>query len=88
MNCSQLKILDTYPVTYKLKDYNGEVLQGSFYEQEMLRTETADYYEINEILKTRMVGKKKEYLVSFLGWPSPKFDLWVTEADIYDIPKN
>ena len=30
----QLKI----PVTYKITDYNGEEIQGSFYEQELQRT--------------------------------------------------
>ena len=39
------KVLDTDPITYKLKGYSEEVLQGSFYEHEMLKTETADYYE-------------------------------------------
>ena len=28
----------TVPVTYKKKDYNGEEIQGSFYEQELPKT--------------------------------------------------
>ena len=28
----------TIPVTYKITDYNGEEIQGSFYEQELQKT--------------------------------------------------
>ena len=31
------KIQLTIPVTYKITDYNGEEIQGSFYEQELQR---------------------------------------------------
>ena len=32
------KIQLTIPVTYKITDYNGEEIQGSFYEQELQKT--------------------------------------------------
>ena len=32
------KIQLTIPVTYKITEYNGEEIQGSFYEQEVQRT--------------------------------------------------
>ena len=32
------KIHLTIPVTYKITDYNGEEIQGSFYEQELQKT--------------------------------------------------
>ena len=32
------KILLTIPVTYKITDYNGVEIQGSFYEQELQKT--------------------------------------------------
>ena len=32
------KIQLTIPVTYKITDYNGEEIQGSFYEQELKKT--------------------------------------------------
>ena len=74
-------------VTYKLVDYDGDPIDGSFYSQELLRTETPEYYEIDKILKTRKVGKKKEMYVSFLGW-NKKFNTWITEDQIYDVPKK
>ena len=33
-----LKIRLTIPVTYKITDYNGEEIQGSFYEQELQKS--------------------------------------------------
>ena len=41
----QLKI----PVTYKITDYNGEEIQGSFYEQELLKTKQ-DIFRITNII--------------------------------------
>ena len=34
------KIKLTIPVTYKITDYNGEEIHGSFYEQELQKTVT------------------------------------------------
>ena len=56
-------------VTYKIVDYDGDVIEGSFYEQELLKTKTEDHYEVEKILGKRKVGKKTEYLVKFYGWP-------------------
>lgn len=36
------KVLKTNPVTYKLKDENGEMLEGSFYQSELQKTELTD----------------------------------------------
>lgn len=78
------QILDTSPVTYKLSDYSGEVLDGSFYEAELEKTQVPTYYEVEKILSTRTVGRKKQYLVKFYGWPD-KFNEWLTEDQIHAI---
>src|SRR5690606_32516648 len=79
------QVLDTQPITYKLKDYNNDVIEGSFYTQELLKTKTPDYYEVEKIIETRKVGKKKQFLVKFTGW-SKRFNAWIDEDDMYDIP--
>ena len=33
-------VLDTDPITYNLVDYDGDQIDGSFYSQEILKTET------------------------------------------------
>ena len=44
------KIQLTLPVTYKITDYNGEEVQGSFYEQELQKT-NQDIFKIEKIIK-------------------------------------
>lgn len=70
------------PPTYKLKDYHSEELQGSFYEQELQKiVKKDDEFLIEAILETRKRGKRKQYLVKWLGWPS-SFNSWVNESDM------
>lgn len=78
------EVLNTDPVTYKLVDYNGDPIAGSFYTEEMIKTKVPDHSEIEKILETRKVGKKKEYLVRFYGWPK-KFDEWLPESQIKNL---
>ena len=42
----------TIPVTYKIIYYNWEVIQGSFYEQELQKTYQGTF-RIEKVLKTR-----------------------------------
>ena len=46
------KIQLTIPVTYKITDYNGEEIQGSFYEQELQKT-SQDVFRIQKILRRK-----------------------------------
>ena len=73
---------------YKLIDFNKEeIIRGIFYEYELQsvdKDQNVEYY-IDKILKYRKrKGKPKEAKVSWLGWPSPKFDSWVLESNIKD----
>ena len=44
------KQLDTSPVTYKLKDLNGENIEGSFYEPELQKSQQ-QVFRIEKVLK-------------------------------------
>ena len=66
----------TIPVTYKMTDYNGEGIQGSFYEQE-LQTTKQDIFRIDKIIKPQ--GNKS--LVKWLGY-NDLFNSWVDNKDI------
>ena len=57
------KIQMTIPVTYKITDYNGEEIQGSFYEQELQKTKQ-DIFRIEKIIKQQ--GNKSP--VKWLGY--------------------
>ena len=69
----------TDPPTYKIKDYDGEVIRGKFYKQELQRIKsTSDTFKIEKILKTRKVKGVKEYLVKWRGYPD-KFNSWTRD---------
>jgi len=57
-----------------------EPIEGSFYEQELLKSAVPDYMEMDKVIQERKKGKKKEYLVSFVGWPK-KFNRWLSEDE-------
>ena len=66
------------PPVYRIADYDGEKLDGTFYEQELERVHKSetDYYRVEKVLRTRMRNKRKEYFVKWLGYPE-KFNSWV-----------
>ena len=35
----KVKVLNTQPLTYKIEDINGEIIEGKYYEQELLKSE-------------------------------------------------
>ena len=52
----------TDPITYKLKDFNGEEIKGSFYEQELQKT-TQEMFRIEKVIRRK--GDKS--LVKWVG---------------------
>ena len=65
------KIQLTIPVTYKITDFNEEVIQGSFYEEELKKT-SQKTFRIEKILNRR--GDKS--LVKWMGYPK-LFNSWI-----------
>ena len=73
------------PPVYKLKDYDGEELKGTFYEKELQKVvKRNDVYEVEKVLKKRGRGKNVQYLVKWLGYPN-KFNSWVPASEINKI---
>ena len=69
------EVLSNLPVPrYKLKEANGDVVVGSFFQDELVQYNPSEFYEI-DVLKTRGKGKKKEFLVHYRGWPNT-YDEW------------
>ena len=66
----------TIPVTYKITDYNGEEIQGSFYQQELQKT-AQDIFRIEKVLKRQ--GDKS--LVKWMGYPK-SFNSWIDTKTI------
>ena len=72
-------------VMYKIKDQGGEEIRGSFYPQEIQQVERAEeIYQIDAILDERNRGRRKEYLVSWEGYPQ-NFNSWVPASSLQSI---
>ena len=73
------KIQRTNPVTYKITDYNGEEIQGTFYEQELQKT-SQEVFIIEKVVKK---GQTKS-LVKWRGYPE-SFNSWVDNKELIKI---
>ncbi|KAF8784258.1 hypothetical protein HNY73_009962 [Argiope bruennichi] len=73
------KILSRIPIVYKLKDFNNNVIEGTFYEREMQKVKDSGYYPVEKVIKKRSKNGKMEYFVKFLGYPE-EFNSWVSEV--------
>ena len=60
---------------YVLKDSVGENITGSFFEDEIILYTPSEFFDV-EVKKERWRGKKKEYLIHYVGYPSHT-DRWV-----------
>ena len=76
-------VLPTNPVTYSLNDFAGDKIQGSFYNEELQKTELTDVFLVDKVIKR----KGDQSLVKWLGWPD-KFNSWVPNSDLKDIQKK
>ena len=65
------KIQLTIPLTYKITGYNGEEIQGSFYEQELQKT-SQKIFRIEKVLNRQ--GDKS--LIKWMGYPK-SFNSWI-----------
>ena len=45
------EVLKTQPPTYKIEDINGEIIEGKYYEQELLKSEF-DFESNNKVLES------------------------------------
>jgi hypothetical protein len=73
------KVQMTTPITYKITDFNGEEIQGTFYEQELQKT-SQELYRIEKVIRRR--GNKS--LVKWLGYPET-FNSWVDNRELIKI---
>jgi hypothetical protein len=74
---SQVQYTD--PPTYKITDFNCEEIQGTFYEQELQRT-NQELFRIEKVIRKR--GNKS--LVKWIGYPE-SFNSWVDNKSIVGI---
>lgn len=76
------------PPVYRLKEANGDLIQGTFYETELQRVieKSTHLFHIEKILKSRGKGKKKEVLVHWKGWPK-SYDSWLPASQLVSLQR-
>lgn len=72
-----VKVNDTYPITYNLKDAKNQPIRGCFYELELLKTKHPNVYLVEKIIRRK--GHKA--LVKWLGFPKED-NSWINTKDI------
>ena len=71
------KVKKTLPVTYTLIDSKGELIQGSFYEQELQKVKHPNVFLIEKVLQR----KGNQVLVSWLGF-SKDSNSWIDAKNV------
>lgn len=76
-----------HPVpVYELKDLADEVIDGTFYEQELQKVIIPKHklYEVEEVIQMKGSGKTKKVLVKWKGYPK-KFNSWIRASQLVDL---
>ena len=74
------------PTTYKLMDYNNEIIDGSFYRHEIqpIIHNDDDSFLVEKIVRRQRRGLERWCLVKWLGYPS-NMNSWVRCSDIFQL---
>ena len=73
------------PTTYKLKDYNEEVIEGSFYRHEIQKiTQTNDIFLVEKVIRTEKRNNEMWCFVKWKGYPS-SMNSWVRKRDVVKV---
>ena len=76
------KVVPSKPYAYRLKEYDGTKIKGSFYEQELQKVRKQTVFRIEKILKTRNTRRGvREHYVKWRGYPH-KYNSWVPAAAV------
>ena len=77
------KINNSIPVTYILKDLQGEIIVGSFYIEELQKT-SQEVYRIEKVLRKKKINGIDHGLVKWIGY-SDKFNEWLPVSKLQNI---
>lgn len=68
---------------YKVVDYDGDPIKGSFYASELQKVnkDRDDLFKVEKVLKRRRMNGVPEVFVKWLGYPK-KFNSWIKEGDV------
>ena len=77
------KINNSTPVSYILRDLQDDVIEGSFYDEELQRT-SQKVYRIEKVFRKKKIDEIEHGLVKWISY-SDKFNEWVPVSKIQEI---
>jgi hypothetical protein len=77
------KVQKTTPITYIIKDSFGEVIQGSFYSEELQKT-NQEICKIEKVIRKKKIDGVEHALVKWSGY-SEKYNQWIPVSDLEKI---
>ena len=66
---------------YKLVDWDGDPVEGTFYQKELQKTKQGATFKIEKILQYKGRGRQRQALVAWKGWPK-KFNSWILVSEL------
>ena len=69
------KVQSTNPWTYKIKDWKGEEVTGTFYEPELQKSKQT-VFRVEKVVRRRVKNNRKEVYVKWKGYPKT-FNSWI-----------
>ncbi len=78
-----IEVKQTNPVTYIIADLKDEIIKGSFYEQELQKTDQ-QVYRIEKVLRKKKINGKQFGLVKWVGYNND-FNEWLPMSQISQI---
>jgi hypothetical protein len=73
----------TYPITYILKDTNGEIIKGGFYTEELQKSKQ-DVFRIEKVIRKKKINGIEHGLVKWMGYDKT-FNEWRPISEIKKI---
>lgn len=68
---------------FQIRDYCNEILDGTFYENELQIVKTPKYFKIEKILKTKKEKGRTKYLVKWMYYPGTIYKCRIFDLKYY-----
>lgn len=81
------RLVSDKPLRYVVKDWQGETINGTFYQEELQKTEVPNTFLVDEVLETRTRNGKQESLVSWFGH-GKAFNEWIPSTEVKSLKKK
>ena len=80
------EVKNSIPPTYVVKDSSGKIITGSFYNDELQKSEQ-EIFRIEKVLRRKKISGVEHGLVKWIGY-NDSFNQWIPMTSIQDVTKS